>query len=156
MNQTLITSLTNPLIKKTRALRQRKARAETGLFIAEGLHHVGEALEAGWEIDSILYSPEVLTSDFGRDLIAHVVQTAQLVSAQVMESLADKDNPQGILAVVHQKLMRLGDLESVRIGAAVVSPQDAGNVGTILRTLDAVGADTLFLLDGGVDPYHPT
>ena len=45
---------------------------------------------------------------------------------------------------------------SVRIGAAVVSPQDAGNIGTILRTLDAVGADALFLLDGGVDPYHPT
>jgi len=127
-----------------------------GLFIVEGLHHVGEALEAGWEIDSILYSPDVLTSDFGRDLISRVAQAAQPVSAQVMESLADKDNPQGILAVVHQKLMRLGDLESVRIGAAVVSPQDAGNVGTILRTLDAVGADTLFLLDGGVDPYHPT
>ena len=156
MNQALITSLTNPLIKKTRALRQRKARAETGLFITEGLHHVGEALEAGWEIASILYSPDVLTSDFGRDLISRVMPAAQPVSAQVMESLADKDNPQGILAVVHQRLTRLDDLESVRMGVAVVSPQDAGNVGTILRTLDAVGADALFLLDGGVDPYHPT
>ena len=156
MNRPLITSPANPLIKKVRALRQRKARAEMGLFIAEGLHHVGEALEAGWEIDSILYSPEVLTSDFGRDLISRVGQTAQLVSAQVMELLADKDNPQGILAVVHQSLTRLDDLESVRIGAAVVSPQDPGNIGTILRTLDAVGADAFFLLDGGVDPYHPT
>jgi RNA methyltransferase, TrmH family len=156
MNQPLITSLTNPLIKKTRTLRQRKVRAETGLFIVEGLHHVGEALEAGWNIDSILYSPDLLTSDFGRDLISHITPAAQPVSAQVMESLADKDNPQGILAVVHQRLTRLDNLGSVRIGAAVVSPQDAGNVGTILRTLDAVGADVLFLLDGGVDPYHPT
>jgi RNA methyltransferase, TrmH family len=175
MNRLLITSLTNPLIKKTRSLRQRKARAETGLFIVEGLHHVGEALEAGWEIDSILYSPDVLTSDFARDLISRVTPAAQPggvmppvrnatgmtpvaqpVSAQVMESLADKDNPQGILAVIHQKWTRLDDLESVRIGTAVVSPQDAGNVGTILRTLDAVGADALFLLDSGVDPYHPT
>ena len=57
MNRSLITSLTNPLIKKARSLRQRKARAETGLFIVEGLHHVGEAMEAGWEIESILYSP---------------------------------------------------------------------------------------------------
>ncbi len=64
MNRPLITSLTNPLIKKARALRQRKARAETGLFIVEGLHHVGEALEAGWEIDSILYSPDVLDQRF--------------------------------------------------------------------------------------------
>ncbi len=156
MNRPLITSLTNPLIKKARSLRQRKARAETGLFMVEGLHHVGEVLEAGWEIESIFYSPDVLTSDFGRDLISRVTPAAQLVSAQVMESLADKDNPQGILAVVHQKLMRLDDLDSVRIGAAVVSPQDPGNIGTILRTLDAVGADALFLLDGGVDPYHPT
>ncbi len=51
MNRPPITSLANPLIKKVRALRQHKTRAETGLFIAEGLHHVGEALEAGWEID---------------------------------------------------------------------------------------------------------
>ena len=137
-------------------MRQRKARAESGLFIVEGLHHVGEALEAGWEIDSILYSPDVLTSDFARDLISRVTPAAQPVSAPVMESLADKDNPQGILALVHQKLTRLDVLESVRIGAAVVSPQDPGNIGTILRSLDAVGADALFLLDGGVDPYHPT
>ena len=72
MNQPLITSLTNPLIKKMRALRQRKARTETRLFIVEGLHHVGEALEAGWKIDLVLYSPDILTSDFGRDLISRV------------------------------------------------------------------------------------
>ncbi|MGA7194239.1 MAG: RNA methyltransferase [Anaerolineales bacterium] len=156
MNRPLITSISNLLIKKVRALRQRKTRVETGLFIVEGLHHVGEALEAGWEIDSILYSPDVLTSDFARDLISRVASGLQPVSAQVIESLADKENPQGILAVVHQKLTRLEDLKSIRVGAAVISPQDPGNVGTILRTLDAVGADALFLLDGGVDPYHPT
>jgi len=156
MNQPLITSLANPLIKKVRALRQRKMRTETGLFIAEGLHHVGEALEAGWDIDSILYSPDVLTSGFARDLIARFTPIMQPVSAQIMESLADKDNPQGIMAVVHQKSTRLVDLKSVHVGVAIVSPQDPGNVGTILRTLDAVGADALFLLDGSTDPYHPT
>ena len=129
MNRPLITSLSNPLIKEARSLRQRKARAETGLFVVEGLHHVGEVLEAGWEIDSILYSPDVLTSDFGRDLISRVAPAAQPVSAQVMELLADKDNPQGILAVVHQKQTRLDALGSVRIGAAVVSPQDPATLG---------------------------
>ena len=156
MNRSAITSPANPLIKKVRALRQHKARAETGLFIAEGLHHVGEAVEAGWEIDSILYSPDVLSSDFARDLISRVQSAAQPVSVQVMESLADKDNPQGILAVIHQRHMRIEDLISFRVGVAVLSPQDPGNVGTILRMLDAVGAEALFLLDGGVDPYHPT
>ena len=156
MNRPLITSLTNPLIKKVRALRQRRARTEAGLFIAEGLHHVGEALEAGWEIDSILYSPDVLTSGFARDLIARFSSVMQPVSAKVMDSLADKENPQGMLAVIHQRSTRLADLKSLQVAAAVVSPQDPGNIGTILRTLDAVGADALFLLDGGADPYHPT
>jgi TrmH family RNA methyltransferase len=52
--------------------------------------------------------------------------------------------------------MEIDALGSLRTAAALVSPQDPGNVGTILRTLDAVGADALFLLDGGVELYHPT
>src|SRR5262249_18429896 len=56
----------------------------------------------------------------------------------------------------HQKSPNLRELGPIRFGAALLSPQDPGNVGTILRTLDAVNGDVLFLLDGGVDPYHPT
>ena len=66
-----------------------------------------------------------------------------------MESLADKENPQGILAIVREKQIHLNELMHVKRAVALVSPQDPGNVGTILRTMDAVGADTLFLLDGG-------
>ncbi len=156
MNQPVITSLSNPMIKKTRALRQHKARAETGLFMVEGLHPVGEALEAGWEIEWILYSPDILISDFGRELVSRGSAIARPVSGLVMESLADKENPQGILAVARQRHLRCQDLVSLRAGVAIVSPQDPGNVGTILRTLDAVGGDGLFLLEGGVDPFHPT
>jgi TrmH family RNA methyltransferase len=152
----LITSRSNPLIKQVQALRQRKTRAETGLFLVEGIHPVGEALEAGWKIESVLYSPETLTSNFAHDLISRVSANLQPISVHIMESISDKDNPQGILAVVHQQKTNLVDLEDIRRGAAIISPQDPGNVGTILRTLDAVQADVLFLLDGGVDPYHPT
>jgi TrmH family RNA methyltransferase len=160
MTKPIITSLSNPLVKQARALRGHKARAESGLFFVEGIHHVGEAVEAGWDIVSILYAPGVLTSDFARELIARLDTqpggTVQPVSAPVMESLADKENPQGIIAIVHQKQTGFNGLAAVRSGAALVSPQDPGNVGTILRTLDAVGADALFLLDGGVELYHPT
>ena len=48
------------------------------------------------------------------------------------------------------------DIQTIHRAAALVSPQDPGNVGSIARTLDAVGADCLFLLDGGADRYHPT
>lgn len=152
----VITSTSNPLVKQVRALRQKKARNETGQFLVEGIHHVGEAVEAGWEIEAILYASGVLTSSFAHDLITRRVFKPQLVSAQVMESLTDKDNPQGILAVVRQKKLTFADLKQVSRVVALVSPQDPGNVGTILRTMDAANADALFLLDGGVELYHPT
>ncbi len=156
MNRPLISSLSNPLAKRVRALRQRKARLESGLFLVEGLHPVGEAIEAGWEIDAILYAPEVLTSGFATSLLASTTVELQPVSTQVMASLADKDNPQGILGVVHQRHPRLEELVHVQRAVAMVAPQDPGNVGTVLRTMDAVDADALILADGGVDPYHPT
>ena len=156
MEKPLITSLSNPLVKQARALHQKKARLESGLFLVEGIHHIGEAVEAGWELVSVLYAPELLTSHFARGLISRLESKAQPVSARVIESLADKENPQGILALVRQRQAHLEELHAVQCGVALVAPQDPGNVGTILRTLDAVGADALFLLDGGVDLYHPT
>ena len=162
MEKSIITSLTNPQIKQARALRQKKTRNETGLFLVEGIHHVGEAIAAGWDVESLLYAPELLNSAFGRELVSRVGTKPQPVSPQVMASLADKENPQGIVAVVHQKMTKIGALEDFGKSkkhikcAALVSPQDPGNVGTILRTLDAVDADALFLLDGGVELYHPT
>lgn len=164
METPVITSLNNTLIKRARALHQKKTRLESGTFLVEGIHHVAEAVQAGWEVESILYAPELLTSTFARDLIARLSTKPQPVSPSVMESLADKDNPQGLLAIVRQKQTRIDELklsdapgaQTIRWAAALVSPQDPGNVGTILRTLDAVGADALFLLDGGVELYHPT
>ena len=142
-----------------RTLRHRKARATSGLFLVEGIHHVGSALEAGWDIEAILYAPELLTSEFAQSLLdkAHRIGVApQPVSAKVMESVAEKDNPQGILAAVKQRSLGFTDLYNFKRGVALVSPQDPGNVGAILRTIEAVGADALFLLDGGVELYHPT
>ncbi|MBI3151698.1 MAG: RNA methyltransferase [Chloroflexi bacterium] len=156
MQKPLIASTSNSLIKQARALRQKKARNESGLFLVEGIHHVGEAVEAGWEVETILYASGLLTSPFAHELISRFSFRPQPVTAQVMESLADKENPQGIIAIVHQRKGQLKDIKPFTRAVALVSPQDPGNVGTILRTLDAVGADVLFLLDGGVELYHPT
>ncbi len=156
MQKPLISSPGNSLIKQARALRQKKARNESGLFLVEGIHHVGEAVESGWDVQEILYASGVLTSPFAHDLISRFAFKPQPVTAQVMETLADKENPQGIVAIVRQKKSLLKDLKPFKRGVALVAPQDPGNVGTILRTLDAVGADAFFLLDGGVELYHPT
>ncbi len=154
-----ITSLSNSLIKQARALRQKKARLETDLFLAEGLHHAGEALESGWDVETLFYAPDVLTGDFARALLDRASRLSlrlQPVSAQVMDSLAEKDNPQGILAVIRQRHADLDALENFTRLVALTSSQDPGNVGAVLRTMDAVGAQGLLLLDGGVDLYHPT
>lgn len=157
MKKSLIASSSNPLVKQARALRQKKARRESGLFLVEGIRHVGEALEAGWEVEHVLYAPDLLTSKFAHELLSRAASPIpQPVTPQVMESIADKDNPQGILAIVRQRHTRLEELDQIRSAVALVSPQDPGNVGTILRTMDAIGADALFLLDGGVELYHPS
>jgi TrmH family RNA methyltransferase len=155
----MITSLSNPVVKQVRALQKKKARIESGRFLVEGIHHVGEVIEAGWDVETILQAPELLTSSFAHDLLHktfHLNIKMLTVSRMVIESLAGKDNPQGILAVVRGKTTQPADLAHVSRAIALVSPQDPGNVGSILRTMDAVGIDAMFLLDGGVDMYHPT
>jgi len=75
----LIFSHTNSLVKQIRALRTRKGRDETRLFLVEGIHHVGEAVEAGWTLDALLYAPDQLTSDFGRRLVEEQSSVASAV-----------------------------------------------------------------------------
>ncbi len=154
----ILTGRNNPLVKQVRALRQRKTRLKTGLFLVEGIHHVGAAIEADWEVETLLYAPELLRSEYARDLILASAKkgiVVRSVTAALFRSLAEKQNPSGILAVARQREGSLTELADSRHLAAIIAPQDAGNVGTVLRTLDAVGAEGLILLDGGVDVYHP-
>ena len=157
----LITSKANPRIKQIRALRQHKARQAAGLFIVEGIRPVGEAITAQVQVDCLVYAPRLLTSEYALELVAE--QAARGIptyptTPDVFTSLAEKENPQGLLAVVTQPHTRLASLKPANFGwgVAVVAPQDPGNVGTILRTIDAAGANGLILIEDSADPYHPT
>jgi RNA methyltransferase, TrmH family len=155
-----LTNPRNPHIKQARALQQRKVRDETGLFVVEGIRHVGEAVEAKAQVEYICYAPDLLESDFAYKLLDEQMALGRrcyALAPDVFRSLAEKDNPQGILAVVRQPRTALADLypDKFSWGVALVAPQDPGNIGTILRTIDAVGASGLLLLDGGADPAHP-
>jgi TrmH family RNA methyltransferase len=156
-----ITSHSNPRIKQARALRQRKQRDAAGLFLVEGLFHIGEALAARAAIEYLCYAPDLLDGAFARQLIDRAVAEGLAcyeTTADILASIAEKENPQGVIAVARQQRVKLDDLtpQNFPWGVAIVAPQDPGNVGTILRTIDAVGASGLILLDSGVDPYHPT
>ena len=156
----LIASPRNPRIMQIRKLATRKERTRSGLFFAEGIRLVAEAIRSGSDIASLIVAPELLTSDFAHDLLARQVERdipRLEVTAAVMQSLSARQHPQGLAAVVRQ---RWHPLATVRPGdelcwVALDAPQDPGNVGTILRTLDAVGGAGLILLGDATDPYHP-
>jgi len=157
----IISSRSNSKIRSARSLRQRKQRAASGSFLVEGIHLVASAVESRAPIEMVFYAPDLLKSQYAQDLIEEIASSGvscYATTAQVFASLASKEHPQGILAVVHQPDQQLSDLDSQEFswGVACVSPQDPGNLGTILRTIDAIGASGLIILDDGVDPYHPT
>lgn len=154
----LITSPSNPLLKQARALHQKKERERSGLFLVEGIVHVGEAVEAGWEIETLLYCPERLHSEFGHSLVRRLTrQGVRCVSVaeKAFATISDKENPQGLLALVRQRHWTLAEFPPFSLAVALVSPQDPGNIGAIFRSIDGAGADGLLLLEGGADPYHP-
>lgn len=157
----MITSTSNPRIKAIRKLMDSKERAATNTFLAEGLRVVGQAVDSGAKILELLYCDELLISDYGKRLIAilKVDPTVEIieVSKNVFDSLARKDKPQGIAAVIHQKWPELNALSGIERGiwVALEAVQNPGNLGTILRTCDAVGAKGLILLDHSTDPYDP-
>jgi TrmH family RNA methyltransferase len=162
------TSRNNPKIKQVhRLLSQRKQRQSSGLFVVEGIRHVGEACAAHAGIEYICYAPDLLTSDFANQLVQEQLTLGipcLAVEKGTFTDLAGKDNPQGILAVVRQPRLQLDSLEveHFKWGVALLAPQDPGNIGSILRTIDAVGASGLLLLDDpsnsqfSTDPYHPS
>jgi TrmH family RNA methyltransferase len=165
---TTLLSRNNPRIKQIRKLlAYRKQRDSSRLFVVEGIRHVGEAITADARVEYICYAPGLLTSDFAHQLIDEQSQSGVPclpVDNDTYNHLSGKENPQGILAIIHQPEYRIDRFNPLNFawGVALVAPQDPGNIGTILRTIDAVGASGLLLIDDPdnnqfcADPFHPS
>lgn len=157
-----ISSQENPRIKLTAALRQKKQRDETGLFLIEGIHLVEEAMIAGWGIEHVFVCREHYTAEQFADLtnqLRSLDEKIITVSAAVFKKVAETESPQGILAVVRQRQPELqseahGNGHSGRpVWVVLDAVQDPGNVGTIVRTADAAGATGVILTPGCADLY---
>lgn len=153
-----ITSLANPRIKAIRALALPKYRKETGLFLAEGLKLLTDALEAGWPVRTVVHGLEA----GGQTAVLRAAATARArgadiiaVNAAVLEKIARRDNPQMVIGVFEQRLAPKAAIRPGRSGVwvALEGIKDPGNLGTILRTIDAVGADGAVLVGDTVDPF---
>lgn len=151
----VVTSLSNPEIKNIRALAMRKYREAEGLFVTEGLRHALEAAEAGWEFKTLIVEQSAKDKDLVKKLIDLCEKQKCLcleVTPHIMESLAKRDNAQTVMAVLKQ---RWADISFVNDGLwiALEEIRDPGNLGTIMRTADAVGARGIVLIENTCDPY---
>jgi TrmH family RNA methyltransferase len=156
----IITSFSNAKVKAIRKLEDKKYRSASGDFFIEGLRTVGEAIQTGAPIQSLVVAPELLVSEFGRSLLEHqTVKSVEKieVSGEIFEKIAQKQGPQGIGAVVKQSW---GSLKTLTINpsdlwVALDQIADPGNLGTIMRTADAVGCRGIITLGTSTDPYDP-
>jgi TrmH family RNA methyltransferase len=153
-----ITAFSNPLVKATQRLRDKKHRRDAGRFLAEGLRILTEAREMGRLPETLFFFP-----DGGeRPLVASLVQAVEAAGGDVVATTADilsklsgKDNPGSVIGVYEEFLTPLESLDrsSASIWLVAERLRDPGNLGTILRTADAVGAGGVVLIDDCVDPF---
>jgi TrmH family RNA methyltransferase len=152
-----ITAFSNPLVKDVRALREKKGRRRQGMFLAEGLRILTEARESG-RLPAILFFAAGTSHPLLDTLIAEVEAAHGDVietNEDILHKLSGKDNPQAVVAVYRGLDMGLDRLDRSEAPLWIVAQalRDPGNLGTILRTGDAVGAGGLILVDDCVDPF---
>jgi TrmH family RNA methyltransferase len=157
----MITSTANEQVKFIRKLREKKYRNESGLFYVEGIRIVLEALQAPGRIKTLIVAPELKQSDMIEEaiLLAGKAGVPVLeVSQEVFASFSLKEGPKGIAAIACEKWDTLSSIDRGHMGlwAGLDEVADPGNLGTIMRTLDAVGAAGIFLIGSCTDPYDPS
>ena len=153
-----VTAFSNTTVKRLRSLRDKKARRVEGLFLAEGLRIIAEARGSGRLPEIIAFSAEGAKHPLAADIIAATEAAggeAIETSADILSKMSGKDNPQMLLGAYRQPPVDLGRIDRAKADLWMVAQalRDPGNIGTILRTGDAVGAGGLILIDDCADPF---
>jgi TrmH family RNA methyltransferase len=153
-----ITGFSNPLVKQVRALRDKKYRRLSGQFLAEGLRILTEALDSNVVPEMLWRTADSADHALVKRLEAAVTAAGGEVfvtSADILSKLSGKDNPGSVIGVYAEFLTPLAALDRTRADIWIVAQalRDPGNLGTILRTGDAVGAGGLILIDDCTDPF---
>ena len=153
-----ITAYSNPLVKRVQALRDKRHRREEGLFLAEGLRILTEARETGRIPRFLFFAAASAAHPLVRALVTAVEDhggEAIETTPDILSKLSGKDNSQAVVGVFATFEAQLADLDRRRASLWLVAERlrDPGNLGTILRTGDAVGAGALILVDECVDPF---
>lgn len=165
MNDLHITSIQNPRVKQVIHLRDRSERDQSQLFLIEGYREILRAFDAGWKLDQLYICPDLFLGSNEPGLIDRIASRGTLVltcSEKVFQKMSYRDRPDGLLAIAPQKHLSLNDLKQSRVAAQqlpfyVVAEaiEKPGNLGTILRSSDAVGVSGLIVCDRCTDIYNP-
>ncbi len=153
-----VTSLANPLVKEIKALAMKKFRDSQNAFMAEGLKLVIDALDLGWTIRTLVFAKAGLGNPAVEKAAARTVAaggTVLEVSEKVLGAITRRDNPQMVVGVFEQRLLALQDIHCGPgdVWLALDRVRDPGNLGTVIRTVDAVGAKGVILVGETTDPF---
>jgi TrmH family RNA methyltransferase len=153
-----VTSLSNPLVKDIKALALKKFRDQQNAFLAEGLKLVIDALDLGWSIKTLVFAKTGIGNPAIEKVAARAVAAGGLVlevGEKVLSAITRRDNPQMVVGVFAQKYLPLKDVRPTgdEVWVALDRVRDPGNLGTVIRTIDAVGAKGLILVGETTDPF---
>lgn len=153
-----ITSASNPLVKTLKSLHSRKGRQESGLFLAEGARLAAEGAELGIWPEFMVIAAAALERPQTRDLVTRAAQAGVKcveTSPALLEQISKRDNPQTLIAAYRPFPRPLSALNpgAARLFVALEGIRDPGNLGTIWRTADAVGAGGVILIGQTCDPF---
>jgi len=153
-----VTAFSNTTVKRLRSLRDKKARRAEGLFLAEGLRIIAEARDSGRLPEIIAFSAEGARHPLAAEIIAATEAAggeAIETTAEILTKMSGKDNPQMLLGAYRQPdtSLELIDRTASPLWIVAQALRDPGNIGTILRTGDAVGAGGLILIDDCADAF---
>lgn len=156
----VITSLQNPKIKQVINLRDRPEREKTQQFIIEGYREILRATDARRQFDMLFICPELFLGTNEKALITRIAAKGTKVipcTEKVFQKISYRDRPDGLIAIAPQTHLTLNDLKSSPNPFYIVAEaiEKPGNLGTILRSSDAVGLDGLILCDRCTDIHNP-
>ncbi|APX69690.1 MULTISPECIES: RNA methyltransferase [Brucella] len=153
-----VTSLANPIVKDLRSLALKKFRDQQGVFLAEGLKLVIDALEQDWRIKTLVFAKSGKGNKTVEQVAARTFAKGGLVlevTEKVISAITRRDNPQMVAGVFEQQYHQLAGLKPKGndVYVALDRVRDPGNLGTVIRTADAVGAKGVILIGDTTDPY---